>query len=296
MLALALDLKQPTIQDRDWIQPILYKSGCISSDCTFGSLFIWSDSYNTKVGKYKNSLIRAYGKGEYCFPIGNDSIEDSICAMINDAKQRGFTFKLSGISKEQMEQVKSTMPGIFNFNEDRSIADYIYNSFDLINLSGKKYHNQRNQISQFKRSYSWSYEDITPENIIDCMDIEEEWIKQNISTHDSRINGELIAIEKAVRFYKELNLTGGIIKVNNKPIAFTLGEEINNDAFLVHFEKALAPYVGAYKVINQEFSANRLYNYKYVNREEDLGIEGLRKAKLSYHPSILMNKYSATLR
>ena len=109
------------------------------------------------------------------------------------------------------------------------------------------------------------------------------------------IDDETCAINMAFRSFEELKLSGGLLRVDGKPVAFTVGEEINPEVYLLHFEKALSGYEGLYAAINHEYAANHLENYRYINREEDLGIEGLRKAKLSYNPAILLEKYSATL-
>ena len=178
----------------------------------------------------------------------------------------------------------------YEFIPQRDAFDYIYLQSDLANLSGKKYHSKRNHISVFSKKYDWHSEPITQENKPQILECVEKWYKENSEKMD-----ELMETEKeGVRFMLEnmqvLNMRGLAIFVDGKAVAFTLGSPINRDVFDVHIEKALPEYATAYTVINNEF-AKTLTDYKYINREDDLGLEGLRKAKLSYKPHILLKKY-----
>jgi hypothetical protein len=178
----------------------------------------------------------------------------------------------------------------YEFIPQRDAFDYIYLQSDLANLSGKKYHSKRNHISVFTKKYNWRSEAITEQNIPQILECMDEWYTQNADKID-----ELMTVEKeGIRFMLEnmqtLNIKGLAIFVEDKAVAFTLGSPINRDVFDVHIEKALPEYATAYAVINNEF-AKSLSDYKYINREDDLGLEGLRKAKLSYKPHILLKKY-----
>lgn len=180
----------------------------------------------------------------------------------------------------------------YEFIPQRDSFDYIYLQTDLANLSGKKYHSKRNHISVFSKKYAWRSEAITEQNIPEILKCMEEWYLSNADKMD-----ELMLTEKeGIRFMLEnmqtLNIKGMAIFVGEKAVAFTLGSPINRDVFDVHIEKALPEYATAYTVINNEF-AKSLSDYKYINREDDLGLEGLRKAKLSYKPHILLKKYLA---
>ena len=211
--------------------------------------------------------------------------------MLADAKEAGCKFRLWGLTKQETEQLEEAMPGMFRFQLDRDASDYIYASQDLIHLAGRKFHGKRNHLARFQRSYNWSYEDITPENYADCKKIAHEWCVQNGGCgKEDGTDDETCAINMAFRSFEELKLSGGLLRVDGKPVAFTVGEEINPEVYLLHFEKALSGYEGLYAAINHEYAANHLENYRYINREEDLGIEGLRKAKLSYNPAILLEK------
>ena len=160
-------------------------------------------------------------------------------------------------------------------------------------LKGKKYHGKRNHITNFKKNNpNWSFEVLNRDNIQECIALHTEWIKNH--EDDADYSFEFEAVLTAFENYEELGFLGGLIRVDGKVIAYTMGERHSDRLFVTHFEKAPAEIQGAYPIINQEFTKNCLMEYEYVNREEDLGIEGLRKAKQSYYPEIRLEKCVAT--
>ena len=162
----------------------------------------------------------------------------------------------------------------------------------LAELTGKKYHSKKNHFNSFKNKYNFKFELINEENISQCISFAREWYSENEAT--STLVREQKALECAFENYFKLNLIGAIIKVENKIVAFCIGEEMyNKNIFCTHFEKADYNFQGAYTAINKLFSEFLINDFKLVNREDDAGIEGLRKAKLSYHPEILLEKYYA---
>lgn len=294
-----LKFEYPEISDREWLTPKLSASGKIGSEWAFGTLYIWKNTYFSKVCRLDDGTLFCFGDPLYTYnmPLCDKSrLREMIELMIANAAENGHPFHLWGVTEDQKEELEQMFPGRFQFKLDRDSSDYIYKSEDLIHLSGRKYHGKRNHISQFERKYDWSYEDISEENLEDCRHIAKEWCK----THggcldDDGFASEPCAIDRALNHFNELHLGGGIIRVEGKPVAFTIGEEINPKVYLLHFEKALDGYDGLYAVINHEYAARHLESYELINREEDLGIEGLRKAKLSYHPTIILNRYRITL-
>lgn len=293
-----LEFLAPTIKDKQWARPIFLESGYISSDNAFGTAFIWKDVYNLKICKYNDFLLRLYEGPQtfYGFPLGVGNLKEVIEILIDDAKKRNISFCFTGITSSMISILNEIMPEKFIFNETRNTADYIYESKDLISLKGKKYHSKRNHISKFNNMFDFVYYNITDENIGDCKIILKKWYDENDYKNNESLCKEKKALELALEYFNELELVGGVIAVNNAPVAFTIGEKINDEVFVIHFEKALKEYMTAYSIINNEFAKNNLCKYKYINREEDLGLEGLRKAKLSYHPKILLKKYDAFLR
>lgn len=293
-----INFEEPKLSDKKWIDPILKNSGCIGVDCVFGSIYIWKDVYKAKVCNFDGLLLRMYESDDisYTFPVGNGDIKLAIDEMINDCKNKNKQFKMIGLTKNMIKYLDSIMKDKFNFYETRNAYDYIYNTDDLAYLKGKKYHSKRNHISKFKRLYNFNYEDISTKNIDECKIFIEKWFDEFSEEKRKDIISEKNAIDLSFKHYNELEFKGGIIRVDEKIVALTIGEEINHRVFDIHFEKALSDYVGSYTMINNEFVKRNLLDYQYINREEDLGIEGLRKSKLSYHPSILLEKYTAVLK
>ncbi len=289
-----LEFRLPELEDRAWLKPVLERSGHIGSEYAFGTMYIWRGAYHSKVCRVGDAVFRSYGKEAlaYALPLGGD-LRTNVEIMMADASERGRDFRMTGLSQAGVQALEQAMPGRFTFVSDRDAADYIYLSEDLIQLAGKKYHGKRNHISKFERLYQWTYEDLSPQNMDECMALAREWCKQYGCSKENGLDKESCALRVTFDQFGELGFIGGMLRVDGKPVAFTIGEQINGEAFVVHFEKALGDYTGAYTMINREFCRRRLGAYRYINREEDMGLEGLRKAKLSYYPAILLEKYIA---
>jgi hypothetical protein len=176
--------------------------------------------------------------------------------------------------------------------EDRDNFDYVYLSKDLILLSGKKFHSKRNHINRFKSEYSFEYVRIIPDMLNDCLEVYSDWLHEKDKLLPGML-GELDAIKAAITNMDVLGVKGGGIRIDGKLRAFSLGQLINEDMAVIHIEKANESFEGIYSVINQQFAEHEWSGVKYINREEDMGIEGLRKAKLSYRPVELIQKYVA---
>lgn len=288
-----LDFRYPEITDKDWVKEYLNASQYMGCEYTFGNIFAWSPVFKTEITRHKDSLItKSSGKKPaYCCPAGYDDFKSIIPDLILDAKDCGHPFRMFGITAECTKRIEHMFPGKFEFEPYRDGFDYIYLAYDLINLEGKKYHGKRNHIAAFERENSWSFETINENNISDCISMNKAWANDNKDNDWESISLEQKAINRAFDNYFDLGFSGGIIRVDEKAVAFTMGEKLNDETYCVHFEKAYANIRGAFPVINREFVKNVLSNYKYINREEDAGVEGLRRAKLSYNPAILLEKY-----
>lgn len=298
-----LDFKTPEISDKDWIDPIVKASGSMGCDAAFGTVYIWRLRYNYKVCRYKDFLIKECllddGTPSYTYPIGSGDVKQAVDEIINDAGEKNRKLIFTALTEDAKLQLEQLYPDRFLFEDIRDNADYIYLSEKLINLAGRPYHGKRNHITAFKNSYNWSYERINRENISEALKVCRQWCAENGCNKDkpggAPLGSEFCAINETFKNYEKLNFVGAILKVDDAPIAMTVGEEITEDVFVTHFEKALPEYRGAYPTINKLFAENELSSYKYINREEDMGIEGLRKAKLSYHPEILLKKYNGVI-
>ena len=294
-----IDFKPPMLGDIEWLRPILKKTGCMASEFTFGTLFIWKDTYGTKIARHGNYVFACVNKDGFSYKMPFDDGQvtpDIINMLIDDSAERKIPFKMYGVLGSDKDKLESMFPGRFDFKLDRNDSDYIYRASDLIELSGRKYHGKRNHTAQFKRKYAWEYEDISKSNVEDCFKIAREWCKKHNCKDENGFESETCSLRKALKCFDELKLSGGLIRADGKPVAFTIGEEINPKAYLIHFEKGIDGYDGAYAVINNEFASRHLSKYEYINREEDLGLDGLRRSKLSYHPAFLLEKYSVYLK
>jgi hypothetical protein len=177
---------------------------------------------------------------------------------------------------------------------DRGQCDYVYLTQDLIELKGRKYHRKRNHIKQFQEKYSSQCIPLTPEWISQCLQLETEWCDLRHCEASPGLLNESLAIKETFSHFGELGVKGGAILINGKVEAFTLGDPLNPETVVIHIEKANPAYEGLYPTINQAFLEQRWSGTTYVNREQDLGEEGLRKAKESYFPHHLVNKYILT--
>ena len=290
-----------TIKDKSWIDPILEECGYMSCEYCFGNHFIWKDIYEEKVARIgdRYTILLRGDEGErgtsFLYPAGTGDIKPVIEELLRYCEEQEIDFCLHSMPEEGKEELETAFPGMFTITTNRGYSDYIYTVEDLTNLSGKKYHGKRNHIARFKEN-DWKFEPITPDNYKDCLALNEKWCEINGCGMDPSLKDEQCAIRRCFRYFKELNLFGGLLWANGEPVAYTIAERLNANTVDVHIEKALSAVQGAYPTINREFVANMCQDYKFVNREEDLGVEGLRKAKLSYRPAIILSKYEVRLK
>lgn len=292
-----ISFKPITLADKDLITAFTLADNRRNCDLSFSNLCSWRFLYHTVYGIVDNFLILKFwveNKPVYMMPIGEGDLKSVVIEMIEDAKSEKADFCMLGISSYMKEDLERIMPDRFIYTDDRDYADYIYLRSDLVTLSGKKYQPKRNHINKFKNTYpDWEYAPITPEHISECIALEEKWCRANNCMQQEGTGNERLALHYALKHFDELGLSGGILYVNNQIAAFTFGMAINATNFGVHVEKADTAIEGAYAMINNEFAKHIPEEFIYINREEDLGIEGLRKAKLSYHPVLILEKYMA---
>ncbi len=294
-----IDFHTPSLEDKEWINRKIEETGCRSCEYTFGNIFAYSAKMDIKVAEYEGCLVTRCVYGDelmYCYPMGNGDKKAAVEAIIRDSEAFSSDFVIFGMASEFADELESLFPDRFKITFDRNGSDYIYNSDDLINLIGKKYQPKRNHISFFKKNYNWSYEKITADNFSECIAMNEKWIEESLYENKDELIEELEIIKLVFENYDALDFVGGLIRVDGEVVAYTMGERMNEDTFCVHFEKAFSKYRGAYPMINREFCENELSAYKYVDREDDLGIDNLRKAKLSYYPAIIREEYEAMLK
>lgn len=291
-----------TPSDKIWIDSILKISDFRATEYCTTSLYIWDDVYNSAVCRLDDFLlVRSQDKESayYIFPAGKGDLRMAIEAMMEDAGTLGKRFVLGSISPAQVPVVEGMFPGQFEFSSNRNSFDYIYSREHLSTLAGRKYQSKRNFAARFRKLEGWKYESILPQapefskQIDECIEMTEIWCRQNGCTQNISMQTESCATHKALHHFKELELKGGLLRLNGKVVAYTVGEKINSDTFIVHIEKAFSDIKGAYQVINQEFILHEAMECAYINREDDAGDQGLRTAKLSYHPIFMEEKFGA---
>lgn len=294
-----LEWSIPEAEDEDWINSCIAVSGTMASDASFANIYLLRNKYSTKISRYKDFIIRKYsGKGArygYTFPLGKGDVAKALAEIEKDAKECGERLQFAFVTEEQKEVLENAMPARFCYSSDAGDSDYIYLRSELASLSGKAFHKKKNHFSKFVRTYpDYKYYEIGACNIYDAQKVADAWYYEHLQDEDASQLAEYKAIKEALENFEELGLIGGIIYVNDSPCAMTIASKINENTVDVHFEKAVGEYAlnGGYAAINKLFS-EKLDGVTWLNREEDIGIEGLRKAKLSYRPKIMLKKYSA---
>ena len=290
-----LKFKKVEIEDIEIFKKYVGFSGELSCESAFVNLLIWESAYNNMWAQEDGQLIFKSGRGEdssYRLPFGNDFLKGiELVREYSGEKYPDFWVQEGA----RLDNFKAHFGEKYFFEENRDAFDYIYLREDLANLSGKKYHSKRNHISAFSKKQDWVFKPITAENVADVKLCAEKWYKENREKEDKYLRHEKCGVETILNNMELLGVRGGAVYVGENVVAFTLGSKISGEIFDIHIEKALNDYAEAYTVINREF-ARTLTEFKYINREDDMGLEGLRKAKLSYKPAILLKKYACRKR
>lgn len=293
-----IDFKLIELSDVNEIKKYYDYDIAMGCDTNIFNVYLWRNKFNLRFSIYDDTLIKAYFNKDgsiwgYCMPTGKN-IKGALNLIFEDAEERGSLPHIVILTNGQRAMLETLFPSRFDYVRSPENQDYIYLSRDLATLSGKKFHAKRNHISRFYRKYNNTrFETLDKNNKADVWRVFEEWCKENNT--DTTLSDETSVIKEALELGDDYGLTGAVLYVDDKPIAMTLGCEISDKVFDICIEKALRVYDGAYAVINNEF-AKTLTSYEYINREEDLGIEGLRKAKLSYNPVIILDRFNAIQR
>ena len=289
------------IEDMETITRFTYPSNHLNCDFAFANMYSWRFLYDSEYAIQDQFLfIRFYIERKerkrlaYMFPVGKGDPRQAIHTIEKDAEAHNHPLLILGVTPEEKKTLISLFPNHFNYTPERNYYDYIYLRDDLITLSGKKFQPKRNHINKFKKQYDYTYLPVNHDIIPECKKLEQVWYEANKDEANSEnLCHERCSMHFAMEHFDALNLLGGVVVVNDKIIAFTYGSPINQETFGVHVEKADIRYEGVFSVICQEFAKHIPEKYIYINREEDLGIPGLRQSKLSYHPYLLLEKNAA---
>lgn len=278
-----------SIKNADEIIPYLQTSDELSCEASFVNFIIWHPFYKNRFCISGDLLFvssNAWKEPFYALPFGN--VEKGMEMLCDYTGGLPVIWAQQG---ERFDEFNRLYGDKYEIIESRDDFDYIYEAQALASLSGKKYHSKRNHISAFSRNYDWHYEEMKDSNISAILECAEKWYIQNEEKLDERLTCERRSLHLLLDNRDVLHLQGGAVFVGGAVVAFALGSPLNDKVFDIHIEKALEPFSAAYSVINREFAKRISENYQYINREDDLGLEGLRRSKLSYNPVILVKKY-----
>lgn len=292
-----LNFHKPSIKDYSWISPILYPADLPGADNTFCSMYFWESYYGdvAEVEGFVTQRLCQNGCCTYLFPAGCGDVRPALDALLRDAREMGCRLCLRGVTSEKKELLDTLYPGKFSFTPYRDSFDYIYTVEELTGLHGKKLQAKRNHCNRFESDHpDWKTEPITESNIDLCRRMLETWY----SLHDpsDQLSREKVALARAFDCFTEANMDGLMLLDAGEVIAFSMGARMNERYYDVCFEKAFPSINGAYAMINREFSrmiAEKYPAVEFLNREDDMGDPGLRKAKESYQPTCLLEKYNA---
>ncbi|MDD2503469.1 MAG: phosphatidylglycerol lysyltransferase domain-containing protein [Clostridia bacterium] len=267
-----------------------------NSEFTFTNLFIWRLSYNFKFAVIHDHLC-IIGKYRKLYPsifvplsIGTADYGAILPVLADYMHEKAYPLILKSVPEKEMLDIKAVLNDKVLFREDRNNSDYVYLSQELKELKGRKFRQKRNHINRFKKNYPFEYEEMSADNLQECLLTELKWVSERDG--DRSILEEKQAIGEIINNFDALNVSGGVIRINGAVQAFTIGEKLNPDMAVIHIEKANTDYDGSYAIINQIFVSKALSDLTYINREEDMGIAGLRKAKESYNPVKMVKKYT----
>ncbi len=278
--------------------PDSYSRGC---EFSFANLFLWGRQNIAEIHGHIALFSQFNCRSVYPWPVGSGERKAVIDAIIEDARLRGIPCRITGLSPEARKTLEELYPGRFSFHCDEGSFDYVYSIDDLADLKGKKYHSKRNHLYRFYEAFpDWRCEPLSDDNLKDAIDMVEDWYKCRYEENpNSDYQMEQVAISKAFRHYKELEMDGLLLYGGGKVLAVTMGSRLYDGIMDVHFEKARPDAAIAYTAINCEFAKyirDKYPDIEFLDREEDMGLEGLRKAKKSYKPHHMAEKCWAHLR
>ena len=289
------DFQPISLQHKPFFDEALAWEDSKSSSDSFGNVFLWDILCRRNVAVLGKRLGIEYlcSRGAfYAYPSGRGDLAPAVNALRARAAEHARPLYLEGVTAPQRAALEAALPGRFRFFEARDDADYIYSVESFATLAGKKLHGKRNFCNRFEAAHDWHYEVLSPAGFDDCRSLLRRWDAEKGGGNAE----ETRAIERMFQYWDVLGMAGGILYANGKPAAFTAGERLGSDTIDVHFEKALDTLPGAYPMIAREFARHLQKDFpeiRYLNREEDMGIPGLRKAKEEWYPIFMIDKFTA---
>jgi len=282
------------LEHRDSLDAYLRAHSPLASEFTFTNLFAWREVCGYQVARYREGWLfrrQIEGRVSLLQPLVVDDPAGAARECLHYLKAHSPEPLLERVGEDFIAQL-GTGAEEFGIEEDRDNFDYIYAVNELIELSGARYHDKKNLLNQFTKYNNYRYEPLTPELISTCKDFAHDWCVEKRCEQDAGMTHENCAGMQMLHHFHSLSMTGGVLLIDEQLKAFTLGEPLNADTVVIHVEKAAPGYTGICQAINWEFLRHAAAEFTYVNREQDMGVPGLRKAKMSYNPVRLVKKYT----
>lgn len=296
-----LTFNKLTIKDKPIIDKYLEDYKFATSEYSFTTLLVWRKACDIQYTIYEGVLIIKKkdfkGKCHFMQPIGykKENLKELIQKLKEYKKENNMDYLFKDVENSFLEDLKYIYGDTAHIEEDIDNFDYIYSKEKLISLSGKKLHSKKNHYNYFVKNYDYVVKDLSEPGVMeDCIELTYKWYNENYNG-DTFLTYEVEGIREVLNNLDELNLKGMAVYVDDRISTFTVGEIVNNNMAIVHFEKGIKDINGIYAFTNKTFVERYLNEVDYINREQDLGIEGLRKAKKSYYPIKLEEKYCVNL-
>lgn len=293
-----LEFRPITIEDKDLVERYLALRNRIECNRNFATLFMWAKIYDQQLCEQDGWLFIKSSDAFY-HPMGEGDLRVAIDAMVEYCRQQDKKLIIWGNNPNERKELEELYPKEFEFVEMRDFYDYAYDAQKMASLAGKKLHGKRNHINRFVQDNpGWSFEPLTEENLDEALEMNRKWCEFNDCKKSEGLRDESCAVRRCFKYFKELGLVGGLLRTpEHGVVAYSMASLLGTHAVDVHIEKAFSNIQGAYPMINREMVRYLLTLYPHItliNREDDTGDEGLRKAKLSYYPELLVEKSTAT--
>jgi hypothetical protein len=287
------------LEDREFLGDFIWKYQPQTSEWTFTNLFIWRSHYGLQWSRYRDWVLflgTADLQGPFFYqPIGPPSRLEVVRKCLQWLRDE------KGVKSPRIERADSRLVNEITDSPDLAVEptreqfDYVYRSEELIRLAGRKYHGKRNHINKFLQTYAFIYSPMEEHHLAECLALGGFWCEIRRCEEDMNLMGEWEAVREALGNFRELGIQGGVLLIRNKVEAFSLGELLNQDTAVIHVEKANPEIPGLYPMMNQQFCEKAWSRVLWINREQDLGEPGLRKAKESYFPDHFTEKFRVRL-
>lgn len=295
------EIREIELKDKPLFDRYFAASGGMNSEYTFTNMYMWRKSYNIRYALIHDMLCifsQHAGSAQTAnFPLGSGDIKPVIQKLLGYFEELGQRPLIRVYNESELKALNNAFPDTFIITEDRNAFDYVYKVSDLIELPGSRYHAKRNHINRFLAQYPYEYHKINDKYIDSCYEMFGKWCDSKEDTV-AGISEQREAVGELLNNLGALNVRGGAITVDNRVVAFSFGELLNkeNSIAVIHLEHADTDFQGSFPMINQKFLEHEWSGLTYVNREEDMGLIGLRQAKKSYHPCLMVKKLIASLK